>query len=117
LSKISITLEGDTWAEVVKQAASFATLGALIPGAPAPSAAWEAGHLATAPKQPAPPQPLPFDKNAALIPPPPEYVCPEHGARLNHKPAGVNRAGTPYSEGWRCPVSGCRTFVPMAGVA
>lgn len=109
MSKISITLEGDTWAEVTKQAAAFATLGSLIPAGPGQPPAQPPATISAAP--------LPFDKGAALIPPPPEYVCEQHGARLNHKPAGTNRAGTPYAEGYRCPVSGCRTFVPMAGAA
>jgi hypothetical protein len=74
----------------------------------------EDAHLAG---QAAAPVPLPFDKGQALIPPPAEYICPEHHQAMRLKPGGTNRQGSPYSAGYRCPVQGCRQFVPAAGAA
>jgi hypothetical protein len=94
--RITLWFEGDTWAEIVAQAREV--IGGDV-RAPVP---------ASLPS----PQPLPFEKPASGLIPPPEYVCPEHNQPMRHKPAGVNRQGTPYAAGFRCPVAGCRQFVP-----
>jgi hypothetical protein len=105
MSRITVTLEGATWGEIRAQARD-------IVEAPGPI-----GQLASVAVQanPAPLAALPFDRPTALPAPVAMAggpVCPQHNAPLNLKPAGVNRQGAAYSAGYRCPVSGCRTFIP-----
>jgi hypothetical protein len=105
LSKLTLTLEGSTWAEIRAQCRD-------VLEAPGPI-----GQLTGIQAQalPATMPPLPLDRPA--MPPAPviqgnSVVCQEHGATMHLKPAGTNRQGASYAAGYRCPVSGCRSFVP-----
>jgi hypothetical protein len=111
MSKIVLTIGGESWAEVAAHAREVAATAQGLADAGRGSQ-WETAHLSgIAPA----PVPLPLDKPPASgVMPPPEYECPEHRQVMRFKPAGTNRQGTPYAAGFRCPVQGCRQFVPVA---
>ena len=108
MSKIVLSIGGETWAEVAAQAREIAAAAQGLAALSQPPM----GVTGPAQGSVRGPVPLPFEKPASGVLPPPEYVCPEHNQPMRHKPAGVNRQGTPYAAGFRCPVSGCRQFVP-----
>ena len=47
--------------------------------------------------------PAPAQNTAVPVP-----FCQQHGD-MKRYPAGVNKAGKPFSASWRCPVAGCKT--------
>jgi hypothetical protein len=109
MSRITLTLEGVTWAEIKAQCRDIVA----TPEANLVPAARQAFGQDVAPVHALPFPPPGSAPSLPSGPPGGVPVCPDHGHTLKLKPAGTNRQGTPYSAGYRCPEQGCRTFVPV----
>lgn len=106
MSRITISLEADTWADMRQQLAEAlkvvgsAAVSAQVP-APGPT-------VVPAPQPVAAPTAPPVAQQLPAIPGLQGYVCSIHGNTLKHKEP---KEGQDWPAGWYCPERGCRVMV------